>query len=55
MGNDNVASDVFGRTEVDGELLSDGAYNLTMGLVLCWGFMVNWWMVKNIESAPADD
>jgi FtsH-binding integral membrane protein len=48
MENDNVANDVFNRTEVDGEVLSDGVYNLAMGLVLCWGFMVNWWMVKNI-------
>ena len=48
MENDNVSNDVFKRTEVDGEVLSDGAYNLAMGLVLCWGFMVNWWMVKNI-------
>jgi FtsH-binding integral membrane protein len=48
MGTDNVANDVFSRTAVDGELISDGAYNLAMGLVLCWGFLVNWWMVRNI-------
>lgn len=48
MGNDNVANNVFSRTEVDGEIISDGAYNLAMGLVLCWGFLVNWWMVRNI-------
>jgi len=48
MGNDNIANDVFNRTAVDGEVLSDGAYNLAMGAVLCWGFLVNWWMVKNI-------
>ncbi len=48
MENDNVANDVFNRTETDGAVISDGAYNLTMGLVLCWGFAVNWWMVKNI-------
>ncbi len=23
-------------------------YNLLIGLVLCWGFLVNWWMVRNI-------
>lgn len=51
MANDNVANDVFSRTSVDGEILSDGLYNLTMGLVLCWGFLVNWWMVKNIPAA----
>jgi FtsH-binding integral membrane protein len=48
MENDNVANDVFSRTEVDGEIISDGAYNLAMGLVLCWGFLVNWWMVRNV-------
>jgi FtsH-binding integral membrane protein len=48
MANDNVANDVFARTETDGEIISDGAYNLAMGLVLCWGFLVNWWMVKNV-------
>ncbi len=48
MGNDNAANNVFNRTKTSGELLSGGAYNLAMGLVLGWGFMVNWWMVKNI-------
>jgi len=48
MANDNVANDVFNRTSTEGEIISDGAYNLAMGLVLCWGFLVNWWMVKNI-------
>ncbi len=28
--------------------LSAGAYNLVIGLTLCWGFWVNWWMVGNI-------
>ncbi|MDA8130906.1 MAG: Bax inhibitor-1 family protein [Elusimicrobia bacterium] len=48
MANDNVANDVFSRTAADGEVMSDGAYNLAMGLVLCWGFLVNWWMVRNV-------
>ncbi len=48
MGNDLLESNVFSRTEADGEVLGDGLYNLAMGLVLCWGFAVNWWMVKNI-------
>ena len=33
--SDNVANDVFNRTAADGEIISDGAYNLAMGLVLC--------------------
>jgi FtsH-binding integral membrane protein len=50
MSEENVANEVFNRTSTDGEIISDGAYNLTIGLVLCWGFMVNWWMVKNIPA-----
>lgn len=48
MAEENVANEVFNRTAADGEIISDGAYNLTMGLVLAWGFLVNWWMVANI-------
>lgn len=51
MGNDNVANDVFNRTSAEGEIIGDGAYNLVMGLALCWGFLVNWWMVKNIPAS----
>jgi FtsH-binding integral membrane protein len=51
MENDNVSNDVFSRTAVDGEVLSDGVYNLVMGAVLCWGFGVNWWMVQNIPAS----
>ncbi len=46
-----MANDVFSRTAADGEVMSDGAYNLAMGLVLCWGFLVNWWMVRNIPAS----
>ncbi len=49
--SDNVANDVFNRTATDGEIISDGAYNLAMGLVLCWGFFVNWMMVKYIPAS----
>lgn len=51
MANDNIANDVFSRTSTDGELISDGSYNLVIGLALCWGFLVNWWMVKSIPAA----
>lgn len=42
--------DVYSRTSDDstGASVSDGVYNLIIGLVLCWGFLVNWFMVKNI-------
>jgi len=51
MSEDNVANGVFSRTSADGEIISDGSYNLAMGLVLGWGFLVNWWMVKNIPAS----
>jgi len=51
MSEDNIANGVFSRTSTDGELISDGSYNLAMGLVLGWGFLVNWWMVKNIPAS----
>lgn len=43
-------SEVFNRTEYNshGLPLSRGVYNLIIGLVLCWGFLVNATMVKNI-------
>lgn len=44
----NTANDVFSRTAADGEIISDGLYNLAMGAVLCWGFFVNWMMVKHV-------
>ena len=41
---------VFKRTEHNshGGRISGNMYNLLIGLVLCWGFLVNWWMVRNI-------
>ncbi len=42
---------VFERTEATGTIISSAMYNLTIGAVLCWGFLVNWLMVKNIDPA----
>lgn len=41
---------VFNRTEYEssGRRISTNVYNLVIGLVLCWGFLVNWLMVKTI-------
>jgi len=41
---------VFKRTENDspGQRISRNVYNLLIGSVLCWGFLVNWVMVKTI-------
>lgn len=41
--------DVFKRTSTVEPIISAMAYNLVIGLTLCWGFAVNWWMVTNIE------
>jgi len=46
-----MESNVFQRTQVTGEIISDARYNLTIGGVLLWGFIVNWFMVVNIDPA----
>jgi len=46
---------VFERTDTSGEVISPAIYNLTIGLVLCWGFFINWLMVKNIPAAAIAD
>lgn len=44
---------VFKRTEEQspGKRISANLYNLVIGLVLCWGFLINWLMVLNIPYA----
>jgi FtsH-binding integral membrane protein len=42
---------VFDRTDATGTIISSARYNLTIGAVLCWGFFVNWLMVKHIDPA----
>ena len=44
---------MFNRTvsESTGAEISANTYNLIIGLVLCWGFFVNWLIVKNIPVA----
>ncbi|RLE19298.1 MAG: hypothetical protein DRJ08_06255 [Acidobacteria bacterium] len=46
-----LETNVFKRVSGSGALLSDGLYNLAIGVVLCWGFLVNWWLVKNVNPA----
>ena len=41
---------VWKRTEVSGSIISAKLYNLVIGLVLCWGFLVNFLMVKYIPT-----
>ncbi len=45
---------VFQRKAVEGEIISDFLYNFTMGLVLFWGFLVNWLMVKYIPTSQVE-
>ncbi|MGL1901692.1 MAG: Bax inhibitor-1 family protein [Fibrobacterales bacterium] len=40
---------VFNRTQSPGSEMSPALYNLAIGITLCWGFAVNWWMVTNID------
>ena len=42
--------DVFTRTEesVSGQRVSAGLYNLIIGVALCWGFLVNWIIVREV-------
>lgn len=44
-------SEVFSRTDGQGATLSDATYNLVIGLVLCWGFLVNWVIVREVDTA----
>ena len=41
---------VWKRTEVTGAEVSPRVYNLIIGLVLCWGFGVNYLMVKYVPT-----
>ncbi len=40
---------VFDRTSTTDTTINSTVYNLIIGLTLCWGFVVNWLMVTNIE------
>lgn len=48
---------VFERTEEDsaGARISAGRYNLLIGLVLCWGFLVNWLIVRFVPYEAVAD
>lgn len=46
-----LKSDVFQRTGTDTATVSGATYNLVIGLVLCWGFLVNWVIVREVNTA----
>jgi len=43
-------NNVFKRTKAEspGKIISSNLYNLIIGVVLVWGFFINWVMIKNI-------
>jgi FtsH-binding integral membrane protein len=43
---------VWNRRQTTDELVSESTYNLTIGMVLLWGFAINFLMVENIDPAP---
>ena len=45
-----LESNVFNRTEVTSTVVPASLYNLTIGIVLCWGFFVNWLLVKHVDT-----
>ncbi len=49
-----MENDIFNRSEhnTSGKRIGPNLYNCIIGVVLCWGFLINWLMVKNI---PVED
>ena len=47
--------DVFDRRSTTDPIISATAYNLAIGLTLCWGFAINWWMVTMIDPQAIMD
>lgn len=44
-----LEANVFQRTETTDIIISESKYNAIIGLVLCWGFFINWLLVVNID------
>lgn len=56
MSDDNLfKSDVFQRTAAEGQEISIAQFNIVIGLVLSWGFLANWIIVKYIPPASILD
>ncbi|QBF83307.1 hypothetical protein EXU30_11805 [Shewanella maritima] len=43
------------RIPLSNRVISKPLYHLILGLTLCWGFGVNWWMVQNIHPTAFID
>lgn len=46
---------VFNRKISSGAIIGDSLYNLNIGLILCWGFFINWCMVTIISVDSLED
>jgi len=46
-----METNVFNRTDTTDPIISPALYNLVIGLTLCWGFAINWFIVTNIDPA----
>ena len=44
-----MESNVFQRTTTTDKIISDAHYNLAIGAVLLWGFLVNWILVQAVD------
>lgn len=44
-------SAVLDRPAAQVATVSDATYNLVIGLVLCWGFLINWVIVREVDTA----
>lgn len=42
-------SSVFKRTRAEGDLVDNVTYNVVIGMVLCWGFFINWVIVSFVD------
>ena len=43
------------RTDLMDRTVSASLYNLVIGLTLCWGLLINWWMVTSIPVGAIRD
>lgn len=50
-GDQMLKANIFGRTKAAGAVVSDATYNLVIGLVLCWGLLINWLIVRYVSPA----
>jgi len=51
VADEDLEPNVFGRTRRDGPELSMATYNIVIGLVLSWGFFINWLIVRYIDAS----